>query len=295
MTIRVPTGVLMAVIHLVALVASALLVLVFTATLPFGLGTVVLLGMVVSVGLVAGGVCKELAVRLVTHAKTPTDDDLQVLSAIPDLEQRRLLVFRSAASTAAPVAVIGRFTIVSAALIEALESGRVSTREVTALVVQARAHHLVAAPRRGEVALAVLETPGRMFVGVFRGAGRVCSGVPLSSQAWRWRGVIGAVCLVQPVAEGRIWPGLLGAMVIALSYLVPAASQVIESRATAAGDAEVVKAGLGPVLVEVLGCSRRRLTRERRQRLLTSPRPLPTTVARPAPETRARHLHLVRS
>ena len=289
---RVPTGVLMAVTHLIAVVASVLLVLVFTAVLPFGLGSVVLLGMIVAVGLVAGGVGEGPAVRLASRASAPTGGDRQVLSSVPDLDQRWALVCRSAA---APVVMMGRFTIVSAALIEALGSGRMSTRDVTALVVHARAHHQVAAPRRGEVALAVVETPAWKVVGVFRGVGRVFAGVPLGSLAWRWRGVVGVVCLVQSVAEGRIWPGLLGAVVIALSYLVPAAGQVIEARATAAGDAEVVAAGMGEVLIEVLGRSGQRLSSERRQRLQASPRSGPTTAARPAPQAPARHLHLVRN
>jgi hypothetical protein len=205
---RVPTGVLMAVTHLIAVVASVLLVLVFTAVTPFGLGSVVLLGMIVGVGLVAGGVGEGPAVHLASRANAPTRGDRQVLATVPDLDQRRAMVCRSAASTAAPVVMMGRSTIVSAALIEALGSGRVSTQDVTALVVHARAYHQLAAPRRGEVALAVAERPARMVVGVCRGVGRVFAGVPLSSLAWRWRGMVGAVCLVQSVAEGRIWPGV---------------------------------------------------------------------------------------
>jgi hypothetical protein len=288
----VPTGVLRAVTHLIAVVASVLLVLVFTAVLPFGLGSVVQLGMIVAVGLVAGGVGEGPAVRLASRASAPTASDRQVLATVPDLNQSRTLVCRSAAT---PVVMMGRFTIVSAALVEAIESGQVSTRDVTALTVHAQAYHLVAAPRRGEVAFAIAERPARMVVGVFRGAGRVFARVPLSSPAWRWRGMVGAVCLVQSVAEGRTWPGLLAAVVIALSYLVPAASQVIEARATAAGDAEVVAAGIGEVLIEVLGQGGQRLSSERRQRLQASPRSGPTTAARPAPPAPARHLHLVRT
>lgn len=292
---RVPTGVWKAVTHLVAVLASFLLVLIATAVLPFGLGSVVLLGIIVAVGLVAVGVLEGPAVRLATRASAPTDGELQLLSTVPDLERSRVLVCRSAAGTAASVVIMGRFTVVSAALVEALYSGRVSTREVTALVVHARAHHQVAAPRRGEVAIAVVETPGRMVVGIFRGVGSAFAWMPLSSRAWPLRGVVGVVCLVQSVAEGRTWPGVLGAGVIALTYLVPAAGRAIEARATAAGDAEVVRAGLGGVLVEVLGRSGQRLSLERRQRLQSSPRSGPSTVARPAPEGSARHLHLVRS
>ena len=95
-TMRVPTGVWKAVTHLVAVVASFLLILVFTAVLPFGLGSVVLLGMIVAVGLVAGGVLEGPAVRLATRASAPTDGELQVLSTVPDpWSGRRVLVCRS--------------------------------------------------------------------------------------------------------------------------------------------------------------------------------------------------------
>jgi hypothetical protein len=64
--------------------------------------------MLVAVGLVAGGV-QGPAVRLATGAGTPTDGKLQVLLTVPDLEQRRVLVRRSAVSTTtAPVVMMGR-------------------------------------------------------------------------------------------------------------------------------------------------------------------------------------------
>ena len=84
---RVPTGVLKAVTHLVAVVASLLLFLVLTAVLPLGLGSVVLLGMIVAVGLVTGGVLEGPAVRLTARASAPTDGELQVLSTDPRPER----------------------------------------------------------------------------------------------------------------------------------------------------------------------------------------------------------------
>jgi len=292
---RMPTWVLVAVTHLVAVMASVLLVLAFTAVLPFGLGSVVLLGMIVAVGLVAGGALEGLAVRLTTRASAPTDGELQALSGIPDMEPRRVLVCRRSAGTASSVVFVGRFMVVSAVLVEALNRGWMSVQEVTALVVHARANHHVSAPRRGEVAISVVETPGCLVFGLFRGVGRAFAGKPLGPLAWRLRGVLGVVCMVQPIPEGRGWPAGLGAVVIAMTYLVPAAGRAIEARATAAGDAAVVAAGLGAVLVEVLSRSGYRLPLPRRQRLHASPTPRPSTVARSAPEASASRLHLVRS
>ena len=71
------------------MVASLLLVLVFTAALPFGLGCVLPLGLIVAVGLVAGGMLDEQAVRLASRAGALTETQLQMLSAVPVMEERR--------------------------------------------------------------------------------------------------------------------------------------------------------------------------------------------------------------
>ena len=291
---RVPAGVLKAVTHMVAVVASLLLVLVSTAVLPLVLGSVVVLGMIVGVGLVAEGLLERPAVRLTARASAPTDSELQVLSRMSGLAGTHVLVCRNTANTAAPVVIMGRFTVVSAMLVEALCSGWVSTREMTALVVHARAHHRVIAMRRAEVAIALVETPWRIVVRILHGVGCAFGWVPLGSLTWRLRGVVGVVCLVQSVAGGRPWPGVLGAGMIALTYVVPAAGRAIEALATAAGDAEVVAAGLGGSLVEVLGRSGQRLSLEQRQRLQIPPGPESSTVARPVRVGPARHLQLVR-
>jgi hypothetical protein len=91
--------------------------------------------------------------------------------------------------------------------------------------------------------------------------------------AWTLRGVVGVICVVQSVAEGRTWPGLLGGAVVALTYLVPAAGRVIEARAEVATDQLVVELGLGGVLARLLrryghpwrssGCSTLRRPRSR--------------------------------
>ena len=291
---RVPTGVLTAATHLVAGVASFLLALVFTAVLPFGLGSDLPLGLVVVVGLVAGGVLEEQVVRLVTRAGALTEAELQVLSALPVMEERRrVLVCRRTAGVVAPVVIMGKFTVVSAALVEALYRGWVSVPEMSALLVHARGHHQLAAPRRGEVAMVVVETPWRLVAAVLRGARRAFAWMPLGSLAWEWRGVVGVVCLVQSVAEGRTWSGVLGAAVIALTYLMPAAGRAVEARATAAGDAAVVQAGLGDVLVDVLSRSGHKLSLGRRLRLQV--RTISGAAPSAGPEAPARHLHVVRS
>lgn len=292
---RVPTVVLNVMRHLVAVLASTLLFLVFLAVLPLGLGCVTLLGVIVTVGLLAGGVCEGWVVRLITRSGAAAGAELQVLRTVPQLEYSGVLMCRRPASAATPVVIVGRYTVVSVVLVEALQRGWVSTQEVTALVVHARAYHRVAGTRRGEVAIAVMEAPWRLVVGFFRSVGRAFTWVPLGSLAWRMRGVVALVCVVQSVAEGRAWPGVLGAGVMALTYLVPAGGRAVHAQATAAGDAAVVAADLGGALVEVLDRGGQRMSLERRQRLETSPRSGAPVVTGQAPTGPARRLHLVRS
>jgi hypothetical protein len=58
--------------------------------------------------------------------------------------------------------------------------------------------------------------------------------------------------VVQSVAEGRAAAGLLGGAVIALTYLVSAAGQRIETRTEVAADRLVLALGLGAVLAGLL-------------------------------------------
>ena len=74
------------------------------------------------------------------------------------------------------------------------------------------------------------------------------SRLPLGGTAWRLRGVLGVICDVQAALEGRPWSGVLGGLVIALSYLSPAAGQELSGRAMVRADDLVVSMGLGSVL-----------------------------------------------
>ena len=69
-------------------------------------------------------------------------------------------------------------------------------------------------------------TPWRMVVATFRGVGRAFAWLPFMRVAWTLRGVVGVICVVQSVTEGRTWPGTPGGAVIVLTYLVPAAGRV---------------------------------------------------------------------
>src|SRR5690606_15262161 len=78
--------------------------------------------------------------------------------------------------------------------------------------------------------------------------GRVFAWLPLAGMAWKLRGVVGSVCVAHAVAEGPAAPGLIGGLLVAMTYGVPAARRLLESRIEAAADRWVVSLGLGAAL-----------------------------------------------
>ena len=116
-------------------------------------------------------------------------------------------------------------------------------------------------------------TPWRVVVATFRGVGRAFAWLPFMRVAWTLRGVVGVICVVQSVAEGRAAPGLLGGAVIALTYLVPAAGRAIEARAEVAADHLVLECGMGAALAGLLRRYGHPMTLERLERLEAAAEP----------------------
>ena len=105
--------------------------------------------------------------------------------------------------------------------------------------------------------------------------------------AWRFRGVLGVICVVQAAAEDRLWSGVSGGLVIALTYLVPAAGRELTARALTQADGLVVSMGLGGVLA-ALWCRLGEPVEFLQLQRLERPAPTAVESARP-------RLYLVRS
>lgn len=73
--------------------------------------------------------------------------------------------------------------------------------------------------------------------------------------------------MVEQVAAGRAAVGVLAGAIVALTYLVPAASRVKNARVETAADIAVVRLGLGPVLAAMYDRHRLPTSPERSQRL----------------------------
>lgn len=259
-----------------ALLASFVLTLVVCALLPPALGLVAFMaagGVLVALAL---GQLQEPAIAALTGSRPATEAEFRVMAPVlAELGGRGVdlgaLFVRRVQRQSTPVAVaIGRSTmVISPGLVDATYRGAVTGAEAAAALAHAVGRHRALRPRL-ELAVLAATTPWRLVRAAFRGIGRAFAWLPVMRLAWTLRGVVGVICVVQSVAEGRAWTGLLGGAVIALTYVVPAAGRRIDLRNQAAADRFVLGLGLGPVLAGLLRRYGHPMTLERMQRLETA-------------------------
>ncbi|PUA79461.1 hypothetical protein C7S10_19005 [Nocardioides currus] len=273
-----------------ALLASFVLTVVVCALPPAGLGLVAFVAAGGVLAVLAMGRLEEPAIAALTGSRPASAAELQAMGPVlADLGGRgvevQALFVRRAQRATTPVAeaIGGRAVVITPGLVEATYRGGVTYAEVSAVIVHAVGRREVIRPRL-EVAVLASTTPWRMVVSLFRGVGRAFAWLPFMRLAWTLRGVMGVICVVQSVAEGRAAAGLLGGGVMALTYLVPACGRAIEARTELSADELVLTLGFGPALAGLLARFGHPMSLERRQRLAT----VPDAPSRP-------RLHLVRS
>ena len=273
---RFPMTVLRVVTLAPALLVSFVLTVVVCALLPPALGLVAFMAAGGVLVALAMGRLQQPAMAVLTSSRPATEAEFGVMAPVlAELGGRGVdiatLFVRRAQRPSTPVAVaIGRRTVVvSPGLVDATYRGGVTGAEVAAALAHAVGRHRAARPRL-ELAVLAATTPWRLIVAKFRGIGRAFAWLPFMRLAWTLRGVVGVICVVQSMVEGRAWAGLLGSVVIALTYLVPAAGRRIDLRTEAAADQFVLGLGLGPVLAGLLRRYSHPVTLERMQRLETA-------------------------
>ena len=262
-----------------ALLTSLVLTVVVCALFPPTLGLVMFLaagGLLVALAL---GHLQVLAIAAFTGARLATEAELHVMApALKELGGRGVkvdaLFVRRVHRSSTPVAVaIGPHSVaVSRGLVAATHRRDVTGAEAAATLAHAVGRHRALRPRL-ELAMLGATTPWRLVVGVLCGVGRAFDWLPFIRLAWTLRGVVGVICVVQSVAEGRAAPGGLGGVVIALTYLVPAAGRRIEHLIEAEADRFVLDLGLGTVLAGLLRRNGQPMTLEQTQRLGAAPPP----------------------
>ncbi|WP_257441164.1 hypothetical protein [Nocardioides daeguensis] len=273
---RFPMTVLRVVTLAPALLVSFVLTVVVCALLPPALGLVAFLaasGLLVALAI---GQFEVPAIATLTGSRPATAAELQVMAPVlAELVGRGVDVGalfvrrRQGPSTPVAVAITDRAVVVTPGLVEATYGEGVTAAEAAAAMAHDVGRRRAVRPRL-ELAVLAATSPWRLVVATFRGAGRAFAWLPFMRLAWTLRGVVGVICIVQSVAEGRAAPGILGGAVIALTYLVPAAGLRVEAWSEAAADQLVVSLGLGSVLAGLLRRHGHPMTLERLQRLETA-------------------------
>ena len=273
---RFPMTVLRVVTLAPALLVSFVLTVVMCALLPPALGLVAFMAAGGVLVALAMGQLQQPAIAALTSSRPATEAEFRVMAPVlAELGGRGVdiatLFVRRAQRPSTPVAVaIGRRTVVvSPSLVDATYRGGVTGAEAAAALAHAVGRHRALRPRL-ELAVLAATTPWRLIVATFRVIGRAFAWLPFMRLAWTLRGVVGVICVVQSMVEGRAWAGLLGGVVIALTYLVPAAGRRIDLLTEAEADRFVLVLGLGPVLAGLLRRYGHPMTLERMQRLETA-------------------------
>jgi len=251
----VPTSFLRLVRAGPALVVSLVIELMAFSLLPDPIAGPGMVGFAVLVGALALGFLESSTVRLVTWSRPASSAELEIWAPVQahlawhGVEERHVLIRRSPRHTTRGVVRLGRESLViTPGLLDALYRRRLAVSEVAAVDAHTEGWHR-AMTRRGELAMLVVTIPWRVLAGVFGAMTGGMSRLPLGGIAWGFRGVIGVICVVQAAVDGRPWSGVLGGLVMALSYLVPAAGRELSGRAMVRADDLVVSLGLGDVLV----------------------------------------------
>ncbi|GAA1149792.1 hypothetical protein GCM10009606_30670 [Nocardioides aquiterrae] len=272
---RFPMTVLRVVTLAPALLVSFVLTVVVCALLPPALGLLAFLAAAGVLIALAIGQLEVPAIAALTRSRPATAAELQVMAPVlAELGGRGVDVDalfvrrRQVPSIPVAMAIPDRAVVVTPGLVDAAYRGGVTAAEAAAAIAHAVGRRRAIRPRL-ELAVLAATTPWRLVVATFRGVGRAFAWLPFMRLAWTLRGVVGVICIVQSVAEGRAAPGILGGAVIALTYLVPAAGRRIEARSEAAADQLVVSLGLGSVLAGLLRRHGHPMTLERLQRLET--------------------------
>jgi hypothetical protein len=262
-----------------ALLGSAALTLIVIALLPPPVDAVLFLASCGMLTALTMGRLEGPAVKLLTRSREATEGEQRVLKPVLigsgglEVDVSTVYIRRTARPTTPTAAVLGRGSlVVPPEFVGAVYRGGATVEEAAAVIAHAVGTHR-AARHRCEVAVLAATTPWRAVGAVLRAVGHACARPPLVRAAWTLRGVVGVICIVRSVGEGRAVAGLLAGAVIALTYLMPAATRALRQRLDVAGDFFVVERGLGGALAGLL---RRRgfpAAIERCQRLERRPAP----------------------
>jgi hypothetical protein len=256
------------------LVVSTMLTCMVGALLPPLPGlTLFVGGLTLTVVLCAGGL-EQPAVLLLGHARGLSEAEAAALApAIALLCQRGLgppaveLYARDGEVGISAGAAGRRSVVVSAGLLKAAQLGQLPADQAAA-VIAAAVGRIRLGQNRFDVVVEYWTIPWQLVRAVFLAIARMVSWLPLARFAWRIRFVVATVAVAQSATDGRIAAGVVAAVFIALTYLVPRWQCQWDTRSQNDSDRFVADHGLGNALSGFLRrCPPEPRTHERIHRL----------------------------
>lgn len=205
----------------------------------------------------ACGAWESTAARIFGFARSPRPGQRAVLEPALQLAEKvglapgRVLV-RLAETDGPPAAPIGRRTvIVEAWVVDGLYRGRLTVADVATAIAHAVASQRVG-PSLFDLAARLWAFPWTLLLLVIRGVARAFSWVPAGELAWHLRIVVGIVALVQgfqPGGDPMI--GVATAVLVAVSYIAPAADRAWRAAVERDADRILARAGLADPLIHL--------------------------------------------
>ena len=246
-------------IHLCAVVPSGVAGS-FVAVMGLGflpdLGLVAAFAATLIVSLVLGcGVGEASAVRVFGFTRGLRSGERAALASplalltMLDLEPLRVMT-RLTDTGGLPATWIGRHTVVvEPALVQGLYERRITREDAAAAIGHAVASQRVG-PSRFDLAARLWAFPWTLLYAVIRQIARAFSWVPASGFAWQMRFVIGVIVVVQGFQPGGDPAlGIATGILIAISYIAPAADRYSRRAVERDADRLVALAGLAGSMV----------------------------------------------
>src|ERR1035437_5503944 len=210
------------------LVVSTVLTCMVGALLPPLPGLTLFAGGLTLTAVLCAGGLEPPAVRLLGHARVLSEAEAAALApAIALLCQRGLAppaveLYARDGEVGISAGAAGRHSVVvSSGLLQAAQLGQLPADQAAA-VIAAAVGRIRLGQTRVDIAIEFWTIPWQLLRAVCLGIAKAVGMFPLTQFAWRIRFVMGAVAVVQSMADGRIVAGAVVAVFIALTYLMGA-------------------------------------------------------------------------
>ena len=256
-----------------ALVISTVVTSMVGARLPPLAGSMLFVGgLVVGVLLVAGA-GESAAARVLLASRPARAEELDLLAGALTVLCRAQLgppVIRLRVRPGEHAIAAGGFgrrtVVVSGGLLDAVEGGHLPQVQAAAVIAHASAL-ACGGWVRNDPAIGFWSLPWQLIVAVAQVVASVGRRLPLTSVAWRLRGIVLAIAVVQAVQLHQVWLAATIAGIGVVSYAMPVLERRWRQLLLASGDVAVREAGLASPLADFLRrCPR---TPDRQARLRT--------------------------